>query len=123
MHAWVQPDGSWWVNNAGAITGGDGVLVVDTCATAARTRRFLDAVDAATGGLPVRLAVNTHQHGDHTYGNSLLPATTVLFGHRAMREGLRVDPSSTAARRCGIPVPDWGAGDQAPARRHGRRPL
>lgn len=108
VYAWVQPDGSWWVNNAGAITGGDGVLVVDTCATAARTRRFLDAVDTATDGIPVRLAVNTHQHGDHAYGNSLLPTTTVLLGHPLMREGLRVDPVMDGCPPLWDPVPDWG---------------
>lgn len=108
VYAWVQPDGSWWVNNAGAITGGNGVLVVDTCATAARTRRFLDAVDTATGGIPVRLAVNTHQHGDHAYGNSLLPTTTVLLGHPHMREGLRVDPVIDGCPPLWDPVPDWG---------------
>lgn len=108
VHAWVQPDGSWWVNNAGAITGGDSLLVVDTCATEARTRRFLDAVQAATGGLPVRFAVNTHQHGDHAYGNSLLPASTVLFGHPNMREGLRVDPVIDGCPPLWDPVPDWG---------------
>lgn len=108
-YAWVQPDGSWWVNNAGAIVGGDGVLVIDTCATAERTRRFLDALDAAVGGKPVRMAVNTHQHGDHTYGNSLLPATTVLFGHTHMREGLRVDPIIEWCPPVWTPVPDWGA--------------
>jgi cyclase len=108
VHAWVQPDGSWWVNNAGAITGGDGVLVVDTCATETRTRRFLDAVHAATGGLPARFAVNTHQHGDHAYGNSLLPASTVLFGHPNMREGLRVDPVIDGCPPLWDPVPDWG---------------
>ena len=42
VYAWVQPDGSWWLNNAGAVAGGDGLLVIDTCATAGRTRRFLD---------------------------------------------------------------------------------
>jgi cyclase len=108
VHAWVQPDGSWWVNNAGAITGGDSVLVVDTCATEARTRRFLEAVDAATGGMRVRFAVNTHQHGDHAYGNSLLPATTVLLGHPNMREGLRVDPVIDGCPPMWDPVPDWG---------------
>jgi cyclase len=108
VHAWVQPDGSWWVNNAGAIVGEDGVLVIDTCATADRTRRFLDALDAATGGLPVRMAVNTHQHGDHTYGNSLLPATTVLFGHTLMREALRIDPLIDGCPPMWSPVPDWG---------------
>ena len=34
VFAWVQPDGSWWLNNAGAISGPDGTIVVDTCATA-----------------------------------------------------------------------------------------
>jgi cyclase len=108
IHAWVQPDGSWWVNNAGAVAGHDGVLVIDTCATAARTRRFLDAVAAATGGAPVRMAVNTHQHGDHTYGNSLLPDTTVILGHTHMRQGLRVDPIIDGCPPLWDPVPDWG---------------
>lgn len=38
----------------------------------------------------LRLAVNTHQHGDHTYGNSVLPESTVLIAHEATREGLLV---------------------------------
>jgi cyclase len=109
VHAWVQPDGSWWINNAGAVAGDDAVLVIDTCATAERTRRFLDALDGATGRVPVRLAVNTHQHGDHTYGNSLLPETTVLIGHQRMREGLRVDPVIGGCPPFWSPVPDWGA--------------
>jgi cyclase len=108
VYAWVQPDGSWWINNAGAVIGPDWVLVIDTCATAQRTRRFLDALDGAAGGAPVRLAVNTHQHGDHTYGNSLLPAATVLIGHEQMREGLRVDPIIDGCPPLWAPVPDWG---------------
>jgi cyclase len=108
IHAWVQPDGSWWVNNAGAVAAADGVLVIDTCATAARTRRFLDALDAATGGTAVRMAVNTHLHGDHTYGNCLLPASTVLIGHVRMREGLRTDPIIDGCPPLWNPVPDWG---------------
>jgi cyclase len=39
VHAWVQPDGSWFISNAGAVIGEEGVLVIDTCATAERTRR------------------------------------------------------------------------------------
>jgi cyclase len=73
VYAWVQPDGTWWVNNAGAVADDGEVFVVDTCATEMRTGRFLAAVDAACAGKPIRMAVNTHQHGDHTYGNSLLP--------------------------------------------------
>ncbi len=108
VFAWVQPDGTWWVNNAGAVTGADGVIVVDTCATEERTRRFLGAVDAATGGLSVVMAVNTHQHGDHTYGNSVLPETAVIFGHEAMRRGLGEDVIIDRCPAFWAPVPDWG---------------
>lgn len=109
MHAWVQPDGTWWVNNAGAVAGVDQVLVVDTCATTVRTRRFLDTLAAQTGGLPVRLAVNTHKHGDHTYGNSQLPESTVLIGHERMRSELAVDPLFDSCPPVWQPVPQWGS--------------
>lgn len=115
VFAWVQPDGSWWINNAGAIAGvGDdgthpgGTIVIDTCATYERTRRFLDAVADATDDAPVTMAANTHQHGDHTYGNSLLPASTVLFGHREMRAELLADTIIDSCPPAWEPVPDWG---------------
>ncbi len=108
VHSWVQPDGSWWLNNAGAITGGDGTLVVDTCATEERTRRFLDAIAVATGGEPVRFAVNTHEHGDHTYGNCLLPPEASLIGHENMRAALLVDPVIDGCPPVWDPVPEWG---------------
>ena len=108
VFAWIQPDGTWWLNNAGAVTGGDGTLIVDTCATEARTRRFLDAVDAATGGAPVRFAVNTHEHGDHTYGNSLLPDEAALIGHEVMRQHLLVDFLIDGCPPAWEPVPEWG---------------
>jgi cyclase len=106
--AWVQPDGSWWINNAGAVTGEDGTIIIDTCATEARTSRFLTLIRDATGDAPVRLAVNTHQHGDHTYGNSMLPESTVLIAHEAAREGLLVDPLIDGCPPFWEPVPQWG---------------
>src|SRR6266508_2093479 len=116
VFAWVQPDGSWWLNNAGAVTGvGDdgtyaaGTFIVDTCATHDRTRAFLDAVMAATGDAPITMAANTHQHGDHTYGNSLLPREAVLIGHEAMRAGLLADAIIDGCPPVWAPVPDWGA--------------
>jgi cyclase len=108
VFAWMQPDGSWWINNAGAVAGPDGTFIVDTCATEARTRRFLDAVTAATHLAPVRLAVNTHEHGDHTYGNCLLPASATLIGHTNMRAGLLADPVIDRCPPLWEPVPDWG---------------
>ena len=109
VYAWVQPDGSWFINNAGAIHGGDGVVLIDTCATASRTRRFLDAVADATGGAPIRLAVNTHWHGDHTFGNALLPASTVLISHEHTRSEILADTMLTAELPpFWSPTPDWG---------------
>jgi cyclase len=108
VFAWIQPDGSWWVNNAGAIFSGGEGMVVDTCATSERTLRFLDGLQQATGGAPIRLAVNTHEHGDHTYGNCLLPVSTRLIGHVNMRARLAVDPVIDACPPIWDPVPDWG---------------
>jgi cyclase len=115
VHAWVQPDGTWWINNAGAIAAvGDdgthpgGTVIVDTCATFERTQRFLAAVAVATGSAPIAMAVNTHQHGDHAYGNSLLPRETVVIGHAAMRAGLLADTIIDACPPVWSPVPEWG---------------
>lgn len=108
VHAWTQPDGSWWLNNAGAVHGDDGVILIDTCATAARTSRFLTAVDTATNGAPVRLAVNTHLHGDHTYGNALLPDSTAIVAHEATRQGLLADFLLANTPPIWSPTPNWG---------------
>lgn len=108
VYAWVQPDGSWWINNAGVVVGDDGVVLIDTCATERRTRRFLSAVAELTE-LPVRMAVNTHLHGDHTYGNSLLPPSTVIFGHPATREGMLNDFVLASTPPVWSPLPEWGA--------------
>ena len=115
MHTWLQPDGSWWLNNAGAVTGPEGTILVDTCATETRTRKLLAALAQATGDAPIRLAVNTHLHGDHTYGNSLLPEHTVLVSHPATRAGILADPLIDGCPPLWSPVPDWGNVTRRPA--------
>jgi cyclase len=107
VFAWIQPDGSWWVNNAGALVGDDGVVLVDTCATRRRTERFLAAVGQASDDAPIRIAVNTHLHGDHTYGNALLPDSTVIVGHEETRAGLLADFLLTATPPVWSPTPNW----------------
>ncbi|MFE2187692.1 MBL fold metallo-hydrolase [Streptomyces sp. NPDC059455] len=88
VYAWIQPDGSWFINNAGVITGPDGTVVIDTCTTAARTSAFLTAVARATDAQPVTNAVNTHPHADHTLGNCLLPESTTVIGHPDTRSAM-----------------------------------
>lgn len=114
VHAWVQPDGTWWINNAGLVRGRDGVALIDTCATRKRTERFLAAVRAVAGAAPIRFAVNTHLHGDHCYGNALLPAETAVIGHAKTREGLLNDVLLTAAPPIWSPMPDFGVASVRP---------
>src|SRR3954464_3925960 len=75
LFAYIQPDGSWMVNNTGFLVGPDGVVSVAACSTAPRTRAYLDSVRSVTGR-EVRTLVNTHHHPDHTAGNGLLPGAT-----------------------------------------------
>ena len=114
VYAWVQPDGSWWINNAGAVLGEDGIVLIDTCATEARTRRLLGALADATGNAPIRLAVSTHHHGDHTHGNSLLPDGVPIVAHEGTREAIKADVIIDGCPPVWSPVPDWGAVSRRP---------
>jgi len=82
VYAYLQHDGSWWVNNTGFIVGSRGVVSVDACSTEARTRAYLATI-AQLSDQPVRTLVNTHHHGDHTFGNYLFPGATVVGQERS----------------------------------------
>ena len=82
IFAYVQPDGSWWINNTGFFVGRRGVVSVDSCSTERRTRDYLAAI-ARTTDQPIRTLINTHHHGDHTFGNYLFPGATIVAQDRA----------------------------------------
>jgi cyclase len=86
IYAYVQPDGSWWINNTGFMVGSNAVVSVDACSTTNRTRAYLGAIARVTD-LPVRTLVNTHHHGDHTFGNYLFGGATIV-GHDGVRQAL-----------------------------------
>ncbi|MEU8433202.1 MBL fold metallo-hydrolase [Streptomyces sp. NPDC029216] len=79
VYAYVQPDGGWCLNNAGWVSDGGQTLLVDTAATERRALALREAVLAAGSPLP-RTVVNTHHHGDHTYGNGVF-APALIVGH------------------------------------------
>ncbi|MFR9805040.1 MBL fold metallo-hydrolase [Pseudonocardia sp. RS010] len=91
VFGYVQPDGGWWVNNSGLLVGRSGVTAVDSCATERRTRALLATV-AGVSRAPVRTLVNTHHHGDHTYGNHLFAGATIVGHEDTRREILRSGP-------------------------------
>jgi cyclase len=103
VFAFVQLDGSWGLNNAGILVGDRGVTVVDTAFTEPRAR-FLRQTVERVSTRPVRTLVNTHHHGDHTYGNYLFPEATII-GHRLCREAVLATGLETQKFFPGV---DWG---------------
>ncbi|WP_018335477.1 MBL fold metallo-hydrolase [Actinomycetospora chiangmaiensis] len=85
VYAYVQPDGSWMINNTGVVVADGAHVMIDTTSTEARNRALLAAVAEVAPGDP-RALVNTHHHGDHTFGNWLMPASTPVVGHVHCRE-------------------------------------
>ncbi|MFI2030050.1 MBL fold metallo-hydrolase [Streptomyces buecherae] len=84
VHAYVQPDGGWCLNNAGYVSDGRSTVMVDTAATERRARALRETVLASGAPLP-RVLVNTHHHGDHTYGNWVFLPEATTVGHAACR--------------------------------------
>ena len=110
VYAYLQPDGSWYLNNTGFLAGRTGVISIDATSTERRTRAYLDAIKAVTDK-PVRTLVNTHHHGDHTHGNYLMSGATIV-GHELCREAIQATPMPPPA---GIwSEVDWGALEPAP---------
>ena len=83
LYAYIQPDGSWFINNTGFLVGRSGVVCVDATSTERRTRALLDAV-AGVSPAPVRTLINTHTHPDHTTGNTLF-GTAPIVAHERTR--------------------------------------
>lgn len=102
LFAYVQPDGTWWINNAGLLVGPQGAVAVDSCSTERRTRAFAAAI-GGVADLPVRTLVNTHHHGDHTWGNALFSGATVVAHERARAEMIAFGPPRD--------LPFWDHGD------------
>lgn len=84
VHAYLQPDGGWCLNNAGWVSDGGSTLLVDTAATLRRARALGETL-AASGAPQPSTLVNTHHHGDHTYGNALFAPRATVIGHEACR--------------------------------------
>ncbi|MER5632054.1 MBL fold metallo-hydrolase [Streptomyces nitrosporeus] len=84
VYAFVQPEGGWCLNNAGLVAGGDTAVLVDTAATESRTRRLRQEVARVVPGGP-DYVVNTHFHGDHTFGNGQFVPRAVVVAHAGTR--------------------------------------
>lgn len=104
VYAYVQPDGTWWINNTGFLAGPQAVISIDTCSTYRRTRAYQAAIARVTGAT-VRAVVNTHHHGDHTFGNCLFPGAAIIAHERARAEAIAFGPPRDRPFWDG---PQWG---------------
>ena len=103
FHAYVQLDGSWGLYNAGIFVGERAVTLIDTTFTEPRGQALRSAVTDMTKN-PITTIVNTHHHGDHTYGNSVFPESTVI-GHQICRDAVIATGMETAKWFHGV---EWG---------------
>jgi cyclase len=110
VYAYIQPDGSWYLNNTGFLTGRTGVISIDASSTEHRTRAYLDAIRTLSDR-PVRTLVNTHHHGDHTYGNYLFETATIVAHERTRDEVRAFGLRGSAGIWQDI---EWGALELAP---------
>lgn len=86
VFAYVQLPGGWCVSNAGILPGERSVTLVDATSTIPRARSLREAV-AGVSPREVGTLVNTHHHGDHTFGDSVFPSATIV-AHERMRAAL-----------------------------------
>ncbi len=85
VYAYIQSKATWYWSNAGFIVGNDYVVVVDSLATVGLTQRFKDEIRKITDK-PIRYLINTHHHGDHTYGNHVFAGATMISHDHCRRE-------------------------------------
>lgn len=91
IYAYIQLDGSWFLNNAGCIVGERTATVVDATGTEARGRAWRAAVTSITKN-PVTALINTHHHADHTNGNFLFAPAASIIAHERCREEMVANP-------------------------------
>ena len=100
VYATVAKPGGLASGNAGFVIGDDGVVVVDTFFTPAAAEALVAEIARLTPK-PIKFAVNTHYHLDHTGGNQLFAARGVpIVAHD------RVVEWQTTKNRRFLPAPE-----------------
>ncbi|GIJ50657.1 MBL fold metallo-hydrolase [Virgisporangium aliadipatigenens] len=87
LYAYIQPNGTWFINNTGFLVSRTGVISVDACSTTRRTIAYREAIGRVTPQ-PIRTLVNTHSHPDHTVGNNQFGTATIVGHEQTRRETL-----------------------------------
>jgi cyclase len=65
----------------------EGVIVIDTRPTPTEARKVLAEIRKLTA-LPIVYTINTHYHGDHTFGNQIFKNSQSIIAHKNVRNKL-----------------------------------
>ena len=68
----------------------EGVIVVDTRVTPEEARKVMAEIRKRTE-LPILYTINTHYHGDHTFGNQVFSESKAIIAHENVRRALKGD--------------------------------
>jgi glyoxylase-like metal-dependent hydrolase (beta-lactamase superfamily II) len=94
------PEARAMATSSGFVIGDKGILIIDTMLTK-RLYDQLMALIRKQSSKPILYAVNTGNHGDHSFGNTWLPAETKIIQHRATQlkhlNGLKEEISNSIA--------------------------
>lgn len=109
VYACLQPDRGLGWSNSGLVARAGG-LVVDTFWDLPHTRELIETYRGVLPA-PARRVVNTHNNGDHCWGNQLFAGAEIL-GHRRCAEGFsrEVRPAMLQALKTsggGDPKLEW----------------
>lgn len=105
VYAYLQPDGSWFLSNAGIVLADGRTVHVDTTATVRRTEALLEAA-RSVGAPQRRVLIATHHHGDHTNGTATLDPE-VMIAQRSVPDELA---TAIVVPPPGVFTPvEWGA--------------
>lgn len=81
IYAAIAKAGGVASGNAGFVVGDEGVLVVDTFFTPIAVEELIESIGNETKQ-PIKYAINTHYHLDHTGGNQVLASRGIpIIGH------------------------------------------
>ncbi|MFD9907000.1 MBL fold metallo-hydrolase [Streptomyces sp. NPDC059063] len=104
-YAYLQPNGSWGLSNAGLVVSGDQGLLVDTLFTVPLTRDMLDATARDLPHVTIGTVVNSHGDGDHWWGNQLLADATIIASEAAASDMARDELHELFAAPGAVPLP------------------
>lgn len=80
-------DGDGVDSNTTIIITNEGVIVIDTRPTPMEARKVLENIRELTD-LPIVYTINTHYHGDHTFGNQVFKNSKTIIAHKNVRDRL-----------------------------------